>query len=132
MVPGSLLWLKADNSSLSTSRRVRFDVRDLLDAAGVAASFEGRVEPDVDQRLDAPLAEHIGSEAEYVQVIVAAAHLGHQLVVAGRGPHAGKLVGHDRHTDARAADQNATFRVAATDLLRDDRRVVGIVDAVGA
>jgi hypothetical protein len=52
--------------------------------------------------------------------------------VAGGGPHARKLVGGDAHADARAANQNAAIHLPAGDLLADDRRHVGIIDALGA
>jgi hypothetical protein len=48
---------------------------------------------------------------------VLAAHAGRVEVVAERGPHSGKTVGHDGHAQAGATDQNSPVELSPGDLL---------------
>ena len=104
--------------------------QNLGDAPGVAAAFERRVQPDFDHAVDQPFAQQVGGEAEDVGVVVAAAHFGRQIVVAGGRADAGELVGRDAHSQAGAADQDAAIDLAAADLAGHPGGDVGIIDGL--
>ena len=48
---------------------------DLLNASGVAASFERGVQPGADDAPDDPVPKHVCGNAEHVGIVVAAAHV---------------------------------------------------------
>ena len=73
--------------------------------------------------------KQVAGEAEDVEVVVPAAELGGDFVDAGGRPHAGKLVGGDRHADAGAADENAAVDFAAADLAGHQGGEIRVVDA---
>ena len=98
----------------------------------MATALEFGLEPDLHHAVDEPIAQQVGRKAEHVGVVVQAAHFGRQIVVAGGGPDAGELVGHDAHPHARSADQDAPLDFPGADRRRDLGRVVGIVDALRA
>ena len=110
---------------------VCLDLFDLLDPPRVAAAFELRLQPNLHHAVDQTVAEQIGRQAQHVGIVVQAAHLGGQIVVASSGADAGILVGRDAHADARAADENAAVDFAFRNGLGDLRREVGVVDALG-
>ncbi len=76
------------------------------------AIFEGRQQPGVHNAADKFVAEEVGGKAQDVGVVVAAADLGGQLVVADRRANAGELVGYDGHADTGAVNQDATVALA--------------------
>src|SRR5512141_3176838 len=85
----------------------RFYLSDLIEPSLVTAALKFGVKPgfyDVqgDAPADDPLAHY-----EQIGVIVQPAHPCGKVVMAKRGPHAGKSVRHDRHADPGAADQDA-------------------------
>ena len=51
-------------------RRLFFQPRDFFDAPRMPASFEGRGQPNLDHAIDEPLAEHVGREAENIEIVV--------------------------------------------------------------
>src|SRR5262249_49007978 len=82
---------------------------DLADALGVAAALEVGGQPDAHHAVDQPLAQQVRRQAQHVGVVVAAAHLRRDAVVARGGAHALDLVRGDAHADAGAADQDAAL-----------------------
>src|SRR5262249_27070509 len=110
-------------------RRPAFHAGDFFDAAGVAAPFEFGLEPDLDHAVDQLFAQHVGRQAEHVQIVVPAAHFGRQVIVTRGRADAGKLVGRDAHADARSANQDAAVHRAVADLAADDRGDIRVVDA---
>ena len=73
----------------------------------MAAAGKGGGEPDLHQVEGHPLAEHPLAEAEHVGVVMLPAHAGRIGVVAQGGADGRLAVGHHRHADARAADEDA-------------------------
>src|SRR5262245_12445004 len=116
-----------------TRRRAlfRLEAHDLVHAAGVTAAVEGGLQPDPHHLLHELLAQEVGGEAEDVGVVVSAAHLGGDGVVAGGGADAAHLVGGDAHADVGAANQNAALDLALADGFADQNREIGIIDALG-
>ena len=92
------------------------DGGDFFDAPGVPPALEGRGQPQLDHAVDQAARPAVGRQAEHVGVVVAAAHFGGQIVVAGGRADAGKLVGGDAHAQAGAADQDAALGLAVADL----------------
>src|SRR4051812_6436096 len=56
------------------------------------------------------------------------AQLGRHLVGTRRRPHAGELIGADRHADAGPADENAPLDLTVAHLLGHEGREVRVVD----
>lgn len=101
---------------------------DLLNPSRVAAPFEFGLEPDLDHAVDQAFAQHVGRETQHIQIIVPPAHLGRQVVVARGSADAGELVRGDRHTDARAADQNPAFGFPLAHGASNVRGDIGVID----
>ncbi len=97
---------------------------------GVPAAFKRRVQPELDHVVHEVLAQQVGGEAEDIGVVVAAAHFGRDVVVAGGRADAGELVRRHAHPQAGAADQNAALGLAAADHAGDPCGHVGIVDGL--
>src|SRR5437870_592731 len=93
------------------------------------AALEVGLQPDADHALDEFFAEQIGRETEDVGIIVPAAHLGSDAVVARGSADAGDLVRRDAHADAGPADKDATVHTPLTDGLGHLESVIGIIDA---
>src|SRR6266542_599964 len=117
---------------LSPPGRNALHLADLVDAAGVAAAGELRVEPRAENLKTGLASSQPSGQREHVGVVVLAAHPRREDIAAESRADAGDLVGRDGHADARAADENAAFDLAYRDGLGDLERVVGIVDRVGA
>ena len=98
--------------SLGDLHRIISEFGDFLDAAGVAAALERRVEPGADDPFDHVVAEQIGGQAQDIGVVVSAAHLCGNTVMARGRADAANLVGNDAHSDAGAAHQDAAFNTA--------------------
>src|SRR5690606_3369563 len=103
---------------------------DLVDPAAVPSPFEVGVEPDLDDPGQQPVPQHVRRQAHDVGVVVTSADLGGEVVVAGDGPHPGKLVGGDAHTHAGPADQNAPIDLAPRDVFRNEAGEIRIVHTV--
>ena len=69
-------------------------------------------------------------EAHDVAVVVLAEELGKRHRGDRRGADARNLVGRERHTDARTADEHAEVCLSGGDDMRDLHRVVRVVDGV--
>ena len=108
-----------------------FEVDDFFDAPRVAAAFEGRVQPEFDHAVDQPLAQQIGGEAQDIRIVVPPAELGREIVVAGRGANAVKLIRGDAHAQARPADQYPAVGLAVADAAGHFGGDVGIIDGLG-
>ena len=108
---------------------VLFELANFLDSALMAAAFEVGFDPLNDDALGAIGAEQIAGKAQHIQVIVAAAEFGGDLVGTGGRPDARKLVSDDRHADAGAADEDAAFDFAAADPAGHEGGEIGVVDA---
>src|SRR5690242_15371302 len=104
---------------MASAAAAAFQLADLFDPPGVPAPFELGLDPDLDHAVDQSLAEHVGGKAEDVKIIVPAAHLGRQVVVARGGSNSPKLVRGDAHADAGSADQNPAVDLPGTDFLRN-------------
>ncbi len=109
---------------------IPLELGDLLNPAGVATAFERRVEPDLDHAVDEPFAKHISREAKHVQIVVPAAHLGGQVVVARCRPDARELVCRDAHPKAGPTNEYAALDLTAADLSCDQGGEVVRVDGV--
>src|SRR5512137_752139 len=105
-----------------------FEVADLLDPAGVAAAFERGLEPDPDNGPGLLGGERPAAKGQAVRVVVAAAHLGRELVPAGRRPEALELVGHEGYADPGAADEDGPVAGPGDDGPRGQGPVVDIID----
>ena len=104
---------------------------DLRNAVGVAAPAERRREVHGDHLLDDLDAGGARAGAHNVSVIVLAAHLCGEVVVAERGTDPLDLVRGDGDANAGPAEQHAAVAAALVDLSGALGRVVGVVDAVG-
>ena len=94
------------------------------------AAGEFRFKPGPHDIAGDPRADDALTHDQDVGVIVFAAHLGRKMVVAERGAHFGEPVGHDRHADARSADQDAAVHRAVGHCLGDLGPVVRIVNGI--
>jgi hypothetical protein len=92
---------------------------------------EARLEESRHQFLGESSADHPGSQAEDVHVVV----LDHLVrgvgVVGNRGPDAGQLVGGDRGPGAGTADDDPAIGATVEDRLGHRRGVVGVVHGFG-
>ena len=77
------------------------------------------------------LPEHLGRQAEDVEIVVTPTHFGCHQVVAGGRADAMDLVGGDRHADAGAAEEDPAVDRSFTDAVGDVGGNIGIVDGVG-
>src|SRR5438552_8023071 len=96
------------------------------------AAFELGLQPDLDHAVEQFAAQQIRGQAQDVGVVVAAAHLRRDAVVARGGAHAGHLIGGDAHADAGAVDEDAAVHASFAHGLADGEGVVGVIDAVAA
>src|SRR5262245_23293882 len=130
----SRIWMSEHSSRGARGLRalLGFEARDLVDAAGVAAAVERCVQPDAHHLVHELFAQEIGGQADHVAVVVAAAHLGGDGIVAGGGADAAHLVRGNAHTDVRAADEYAALDLAAADGLADEKREIRVVRALRA
>ena len=97
----------------------------------MAAPFEGGLQPSLHHLVLEFLPEHLGRQAEDVEIVVTPTHFGCHQVVAGGRADAMHLVGGDRHADAGAAQEHATVNRPLTHAMRDVCGDVGIVDGIG-
>src|SRR5205807_1213186 len=97
-----------------------------LHAACVATAVERGLQPDPHHLLHELLAQQVGRQAQDVGVVVTAAHLGGNGVVAGRGANAAHLVGGNAHADVRPANQDAALDRAVADGLADEKGEVRV------
>ncbi len=104
---------------------------DLVEAPRVASALEIGLQPDLDHAVDEPVTQQVGRKTKNVGVVVQPAHLRGQIVVAGGGTNARKLVRHDTHAHSCAADQNSPINLPRADGGRNLGRVVGVIDALG-
>src|SRR5680860_445187 len=112
-----------------------FDVGDLVDAALVAAAFEGGVQPELADLLREARGHDPPAHGQHVGVVVLAGHAGGVEVVAERGPDAGDLVGGDLLALAAASQHDTAVGTALRDRLphgRADGRVVDRLRGGGA
>src|SRR6516164_8958535 len=82
----------------------RFDLCNLLDAPRMPAALERGVEPDADHLGHQLFADQVRREAKYIRVVVAAAHLGRDQVMAGHGANGTHFVRRDAHAQAGPVD----------------------------
>ena len=97
----------------------------------MAAAVEGRAEPNLHEPIDQPIAQHVAGETEHVQIVVAAAQFGGDVVVARGGSNSRNLVGGNAHPQPGAADQNSPIDFARRDLSAHFCGNVRIVDRLG-
>jgi len=86
-----------------------------------------RVEPDLDHAADEFVSYEVGRQTEDVGVVVSAAHVGGQFVVAERRPYPRDLVGYDGRSDPCPAEQDASFRFTARHTEADGNGIVRVV-----
>src|SRR5512138_99182 len=91
------------------------EVADLVDAVGVAAALEGRLEPGPDDAQGQLEGVRPPAQGQAVRVVVGPADLGGVLDPAGRRPQALEFVGHDGHADAGAADEDGPVALTGLD-----------------
>jgi hypothetical protein len=108
----------------------RFEVLDPVDAAGVAAAFERRLEPDPNDRQGLVEAERPAADGQAVRIVVPARHVGGERRPAGRGPEALELVGRDGHSDPGPAAEDRPVALARLDELGRAGRVLGVIDGL--
>ena len=109
-----------------------FKFRDLRKTPGVSAPLKLGSEPNLDHAVDQTLAKEISREAQDVGVVVKTAHFGGQIIVAGRGAHAGEFIGDNAHTDPGPTNEDSAIDILPGNRPRDLRGEVGIVDVVRA
>jgi hypothetical protein len=96
----------------------------------MAAAIEGRIQPNLHKAIDETIAQHIAGKTEYIQIIVATAQFGRNVVVTRRGTDARNLVGGNAHSKTGTAYQDSTVDLARRDLSAHRRRDVRIVDRI--
>ncbi len=110
-------------------------LRNLVDAALMAATLERRVEKDPDDLLGELGSDDTRADRQHVRVVVLAGHARRIEVVAERGPHTVDLVGRDLLALAAAPEHDPHVGLAAHDRpghRRAERRIVDRLGAVGA
>src|SRR5438105_3069087 len=96
------------------------------------AALELSFQPNLNHTVDQFPAQEIRRQAKDVGVVMAAAHLRSDAIVARSRANAGNLVGGDAHADTGAADQDATIDGTFADRLGDLKGIIGIIDALAA
>jgi hypothetical protein len=96
-----------------------FELGDFFQTAAVAAPFEWSIQPDFDQTIDQPFAEHIRGKTEHVEVVVTAAHFGSEIVVARGGTDTWNFVGGNAHADTTTAEKNPAIDFARAEFAPD-------------
>ncbi|OHB79494.1 MAG: hypothetical protein A2V98_02435 [Planctomycetes bacterium RBG_16_64_12] len=102
--------------------------RDYLNAPCMSSGFERSIEPNLNHTLDQALVQHLRCQTQHVEIVMAAANLGSDILVANGRTNAAKLVGCDAHTYAPAAYQDPAIRQATAYLSRHDRSHFRIID----
>lgn len=128
----------ADSAESSAAGFFSFIFRDLLlyqpdlaQAGKMPAALELRREPDADDFLGQIFSDDSAAEDKNVRIVVQPAHLRGKKLVAERSAHVRKLVRHNRHADAGAADEDAALHFAAGYCGRDLFTEIRIIDGLG-
>src|SRR3990170_6146166 len=109
-----------------------FELSYLIEPRLVAAAFKFGIEPRLQNVARHAPADDPLTHDEDIGVIVEAAHLCGEMVVAERGADLRKAIGHDGHADARSADQDAAVNGPVRHRLGNLYSEIGIVDRLPA
>src|SRR5437870_976991 len=96
------------------------------------AALELGLQPNLYHAVDQLPAQEIRGQAKDIGIVVSAAHLCGNTVMARGRADAANLVGNDAHSDAGAAHEDAAFNTAVADGLCHLNGIIGIIDALAA
>jgi hypothetical protein len=94
----------------------------------VTPTIERRIDPKINYPANGFSAKKVTGKTEKVQIVMPSAEFGGDFVDHRSRADAADFVGHDAHSDSRSANENSKIGLTATNLRRNRRSNVRIID----